>query len=87
LVALYFSLIQVSLDIGNQVKDKFGMFVTIGIVGIFTLQVVINIGMVMGLFPIVGITLPFISYGRSSFLIFVVMMGFLLNLSKRRTMF
>lgn len=87
LVILYFLLIDVSIRIANQVKDKFGMFVTIGIVGILTLQVVINIGMVMGLFPIVGLTLPFVSYGRSSFLIFIIMMGFLLNLSKRRTIF
>jgi len=87
LVTLYFLLILTSLNIANQVKDKFGMFVSIGIVAILTLQVVINIGMVMGLFPIVGLTLPFVSYGRSSFLIFIIMMGFLLNLSKRRTIF
>ncbi|MCK4882903.1 MAG: rod shape-determining protein RodA [Candidatus Omnitrophica bacterium] len=87
LVTLYFLLIYTSLNIANQVKDKFGMFVTVGIVAILTLQVVINVGMVMGLFPIVGLTLPFVSYGRSSFLIFIIMMGFLLNLSKRRTIF
>ncbi|MBN1869976.1 MAG: rod shape-determining protein RodA [Candidatus Omnitrophica bacterium] len=87
LLTLYFLLIYTSLDIANQVKDKFGMFVSIGVVAILTLQVVINIGMVAGLFPVVGLTLPFVSYGRSSFLIFVIMMGFLLNLSKRRTIF
>jgi len=87
LVMLYFLLIICSLNIANQVKDKFGMFVTMGIVAILTLQVVINIGMVLGLFPIVGLTLPFVSYGRSSFVIFIIMMGFLLNLSKRRTIF
>ena len=87
LLVLYFLLIHCSLNIANQVKDKFGMFVSMGIVAILTLQVVINIGMVVGLFPIVGLTLPFVSYGRSSFLIFIVMMGFLLNLSKRRTVF
>jgi len=78
LVVLYFLLIMTSLNIAAQVKDKFGMFVSIGIVAILTLQVVINVGMVMGLFPIVGLTLPFISYGRSSFVIFILMMGFLL---------
>ncbi len=87
LVTLYFLLISCSLNIAHQVKDKFGMFVSIGIVAILTLQVVINVGMVMGMFPIVGLTLPFVSYGRSSFLIFILMMGFLLNLSKKRTMF
>src|SRR3989338_6757826 len=87
LVCLYFLLIINSLQIANQVKDKFGMLVTVGIVGILTLQVVINVGMVLGLFPIVGLTLPFVSYGRTSFMVFILMMGFLLNLSKRRTIF
>lgn len=87
LVALYFGLIMTSLQVASQVKDRFGTIVTVGIVSIFTLQVVINIGMVMGMFPIVGLTLPFVSYGRSSFLVFAIMMGFLLNLSKKRTVF
>jgi rod shape determining protein RodA len=87
LIAIYFLLIHCSLNIAHQVKDKFGMFVSVGIVAILTLQVVINVGMVLGLFPIVGLTLPFISYGRTSFVIFILMMGFLLNLSKRRTIF
>jgi len=86
-VTLYFFLIHCSLNIANQVKDKFGMFVSIGIVAILVLQVVINVGMVLGLFPIVGLTLPFMSYGRTSFILFILMMGFLLNLSKRRTVF
>ncbi len=87
LVYCYFSLIRYCLLVSEQVKDKFGMLVCIGIVSILTLQVIINIGMVIGLFPIVGLTLPLVSYGRSSFLIFIIMMGFLLNLSKRRTIF
>ena len=87
LVTMYFFLIIYSLGIASQVKDPVGMYVAICIVSILTLQVVINIGMVLGLFPIVGLTLPFISYGRSSFMIFMLMMGFLLNLSKRRTIF
>ena len=87
LVYFYFMLIWSALQIAEQVKDRFGMLVTVGIVSILALQVVVNIGMVMGLFPIVGLTLPFISYGRTSFLVFAVMMGFLLNLSKKRTIF
>lgn len=87
LVFCFFMLINCGLKIADQIKDKFGMLVTVGIVAILTLQVIINIGMVLGLFPVVGITLPFISYGRSSFLIFVVMMGFLLNMNKNRTIF
>lgn len=85
ILSLYFLFILCGLQIAEQVKDRFGMLVTVGIVTILTLQVVINIGMVIGLFPIVGLTLPLVSYGRSSFLIFAIMAGFLLNLSKRRT--
>lgn len=68
-------------------KDRFGQLVTIGIVAILAMQVVINIAMVIGLCPVVGITLPLISYGRTSFIVFAMMLGFLLNLSKKRTMF
>jgi rod shape determining protein RodA len=87
LIYFYFRLIENSFMVAEQVKDNFGTLVCVGIVAILVLQVVINIGMVMGLFPVVGLTLPFVSYGRSSFLVFLIMMGFLLNLSKRRTIF
>lgn len=87
LLLCYFILITYGLRIAEQVKDKFGVLVSIGIIGIFVLQVVINVGMVLGLCPVVGLTLPLVSYGRSSFLVFIVMIGFLLNLSKRRTIF
>ncbi len=83
----FFVLIKNGLDIARQQKDRFGMLVAVGIVAILALQVMINVGMVLGLCPVVGITLPLISYGRSSFLVFVVMIGLLLNLSKRRTVF
>lgn len=87
LLCAYLGLIQTGLKIAGQVNDKFGAQVAIGIVGIVALQVIINMGMVMGLFPVVGITLPMISYGRTSFMVFMIMMGFLLSLSKRRTVF
>jgi len=87
LLLCYFVIIYCGLKTAEQVKDNFGTFVTIGIVTILTLQVIINMGMVLGLLPVVGLTLPFISYGRTSLIIFFIMMGFLLNLSKRRTVF
>ena len=87
MLTCFFVLINCGLTIAQQVKDRFGMLVTSGIVAILTFQVIINVGMTLGLCPIVGITLPFTSYGRSSFMIFVIMMGFLLSLSKRRTIF
>ncbi len=86
-VYCYGMLIYCGFLIAQHHKDRFGQMAAVGMVGILVLQVVINIGMVMGLFPVVGITLPLISYGRTSFMIFAVMLGFLLNLSKRRKMF
>jgi len=83
----YFVLIMCGLKIAERVKDRFGMQIAVGIVAILTLQVVINIGMVLGLFPVVGLTLPLISFGRSSFIVVVMMLGFLLNLSRKRTVF
>lgn len=86
-LASYFVLIYCGVKIAEQVKDKFGMQIAIGIVSIMALQVVINVGMVLGLCPVVGLTLPFVSFGRSSFMVCMIMMGFLLNISKKRTIF
>ncbi len=87
LVFLYFQLIMCGLRVAEQIKDNFGRLTAVGIVSILALQVIINIGMVMGMFPIVGLTLPLISYGRSSFFAFIIMIGILLNLSHKRSMF
>lgn len=87
LLYCYTVLIYCGLEIASHNKDRFAQSAALGIIGILFLQVVINIGMVMGLFPVVGITLPLISYGRTSFIVFAIMLGFLLNLSKRRTLF
>ena len=87
LLSCYFGLVYCGLKTADQVKDKFGTQVAIGVVAILALQVVINMGMTLGIFPVVGITLPLVSYGRSSFMIFIIMIGFLLNLSRKRTVF
>lgn len=85
LLTSYFVLIYTGVRIAARTKDKFGYLLAVGIVTILTLQVVINISMTMGLSPVVGITLPFISYGRTSFMVFAIMAGILLNLAQRRT--
>ncbi len=86
LIYCYFVLIDCGFKIIEQIKDKFGMFVAVGIIGNLSLQVVINIAMVMGLCPVVGITLPLVSWGRSSLLVSMIMIGFLLNLNRKRMM-
>ncbi|MEI7998281.1 MAG: rod shape-determining protein RodA [Candidatus Omnitrophota bacterium] len=87
LIYCYVVIIYCGFMIAHHNKDRFGQLVTVGIVAILAMQVVINIGMNIGLCPVVGITLPLISYGRTSFIIFALMLGFLLNLSRRRTVF
>jgi rod shape determining protein RodA len=87
LVYCYSIIIYCGFKIARHNKDPFGQLVAVGIVTILAMQVVINIGMVMGLLPVVGITLPLISYGRTSFMVFALLLGFLLNLSKKRTIF
>ena len=83
ILACFYILIISSLRVVEQTKETFGYLAGVGFVSIFALQIIINIAMVLGLCPIVGITLPFISYGRSSFLVFVLMFGFLINLGKK----
>jgi rod shape determining protein RodA len=87
LLACYYILIYYGLRIAEQVKDKFGTHLAVGIIGILALQVIINMGMVMGLCPVVGIPLPMVSYGRSSFMMFLVAIGILLSLNQRRKVF
>jgi len=87
LIYCYSVIIYCGFKITRHNKDPFGQLVALGIVSILAMQVVINIGMVMGLLPVVGITLPLVSYGRTSFMVFALLLGFLLNLSKKRTIF
>lgn len=87
LLMCFFILINCGFKIAQQSYDRFGFLVAAGIVGLVALQVVVNIGMVLGLCPVVGLTLPFVSYGRSSFLVFAMMIGILLNVSRPQKFF
>lgn len=62
--------------------DTFGSLLAVGIVGIVAVQVLINIGVVIGLMPVTGITLPLISYGGSSLTLMLTSLGILLNISR-----
>ena len=61
-------------------------FMVAGILGMLLFQQIQNIGMTVGLLPITGITLPFISYGGSSLLSYMLIVGILLNVSNEREM-
>lgn len=73
-----------ALLVAAACKDRFGRIVAVGIAAFIAAQVVINIGMNIGLLPIIGITLPFISYGGSSMLTCWAMTGILFNIAMRR---
>ncbi|MDY6843844.1 MAG: rod shape-determining protein RodA [Thermodesulfobacteriota bacterium] len=75
------------LLIAYKAKDEFSKFLAIGITSLFFLQSVINIGMVTGIFPVVGITLPLVSYGGSSLIVSMICIAILINVEYRRFIF
>ena len=83
-VILYVLLITKGLYVAKTAKDETGSLIATGITGIFLFHVVENIGMVMGLLPITGVPLPFISYGGSSLITNFILIGILLNISSKR---
>ncbi len=80
-------LITWGLAISQRSRDPFGKILSVGVTAMIAWQVAINIGMVIGLMPVVGVTLPFISYGGSSIITMMAGVGLLLNVSMRRFMF
>ena len=72
------------LRIAILAKDTFGTLVAGGIVAILTLQVFVNVGMTVGIMPVTGLPLPFISYGGTSLIVWFAMIGLLLNIHMRR---
>ena len=64
------------IRIAKHCRNDFGSFICIGIAGMFIVQSVMNIGMCLAMFPVIGITLPFMSYGGSSMLALYIAMGF-----------
>jgi len=68
-------------------KDQFGSFLAVGVFFYFFWQILINMAMVLGLMPVVGIPLPFLSYGGSSTVVNFCLLGLVLNVSMRRFVF
>ncbi|NBC17203.1 MAG: rod shape-determining protein RodA [Bacteroidetes bacterium] len=84
LLALFALLLTRLIVLGTQVKHPFGSMVAAGAVGVYLIHVFINVGMVTGLLPVIGIPLPFVSYGGSALLANSAMLGIVLNLHMRR---
>jgi rod shape determining protein RodA len=87
LIGLYTFLVLGALDVAANARDKFGSFLALGIAGLFFWHAFINIGMVTGVLPVVGVPLPLFSYGGSSVVVDMLGIGILLNVSMRRFMF
>lgn len=87
LVGVYFAFVYYSLNVVARAKDRFGALLAFGMAAIFLWQVLINIGMVTGILPVVGIPLPLLSYGGSSLVSMMIALGLLINVSMRRFTF
>jgi rod shape determining protein RodA len=83
-LGLFAALLFHALRVASISKNRFGSLAAIGIMGIFTTHTVINTGMSMGLMPVVGIPLPFLSYGGSALVANMTMVGLLMNFYANR---
>jgi cell division protein FtsW len=83
IVLLFFILTLRGIQIGLSLEDRFGAYLALGITVMISLQAVINMGVVLGLLPTKGLTLPFVSYGGTSLIANLVGVGILLHLSTR----
>ena len=84
LIVMFMAIIFWGLKIALQARDLLGTIIAFGITALISWEVFINIGMVLGILPVVGIPLPFLSYGGSSMLSLMAAIGLLMNVSARR---
>ena len=84
LIGAFCLLLWRGIRIANNARDFYGSMIAFGIVIMFTFQIVVNIGMTIGIMPITGIPLPFISYGGSSLIVSLAAIGLLTNIHMRR---
>ena len=84
LLGLYAIIAGCGLKIANHNTDPFGRLLAVGIVAMFTVEVIVNVSMTVGLMPITGLTLPLVSYGGSSLLVSLAAIGLLNNVGRYR---
>lgn len=84
ILGLYFLIIMRAIHIAQTARDKLGIYLTLGSISIILFHVLVNVGMVVGLMPITGITLPLLSYGGSSMLSTFILLGLIINVRMRR---
>lgn len=84
---LFFYLFLKILKIASTTKDEFLSLTIIGVLSVYFIHFLINIGMVVGILPVIGIPLPFVSYGGSSLLVNMFMLGMIANIFRSRKNF
>lgn len=84
LLAIYLTLFLRGLDTAMRAKDEFGKLTAIGITAMFLVYFFVNIGMTLGMMPVVGVPLPFMSYGGTALLSNFIAAGILINIRTRR---
>jgi len=84
---LYFLLVLTALRAAARARDRFAAGVAVGVGALIFWHVLMNIGMVLNILPVTGVTLPLLSYGGTSALTVLVAIGLLLNIEVRRSMF
>ena len=82
LLLLFVAFVIRGLMIANQLQNSYMSLVAAGLTSVIGIQALINISVTVGVFPVTGITLPFISYGGTSLIVMMTIVGFLLNLSQ-----
>ncbi|KXG10192.1 Rod shape-determining protein RodA [Anoxybacillus sp. P3H1B] len=86
-ISLFFLLVYRMVHIALESHDLYGSYLCTGVIGMITFQVFQNIGMTIGLLPITGLPLPFISYGGSSLATYMLAIGIVLNVRSRTKKF
>jgi rod shape determining protein RodA len=86
LIILYLTLLLTGVDTARNAKDRLGTLMAAGVVSMLSLYVFINIGMAVGIAPVVGVPLPLMSYGGTSIIATFLAVGLLLNIQTRRFM-
>lgn len=84
IIGLFVALVHRGLRISKRCPDMYGKLLAIGITFIFGFQAFLNMSVASSLLPVTGVTLPFISYGGTSIIVSLAMVGILLNISKQR---
>ena len=82
MLPLFILIISRGFKIAIKCEDKFGKYIAFGITFGLAFQAILNLMVVVGLIPVTGVTLPFLSYGGSSLLISMISIGILLSISK-----